>query len=407
MGDRREFLKMSAGTLLLAHGARWAAGAIAADDAMPGLPAGAVEAGILEALPGKLPLIKKSFRPPNYETPVRHLGTAFTANNAFFVRYHLSAIPAVDPQTWKLAIGGDAVEKPLSFTLADLAKMEQVEIAAVCMCSGNRRGFSQPHVPGVQWGHGAIGNARWRGVRLRDLLQKAGLRKEAVEIAFDGADGAVLDKTPDFVKSLPVWKAMDENTLVALEMNGEKLPHWNGFPARIVVPGWTATYWLKHVTSVTALGEPFKSFWMNPGYRIPKGKFPLVDRFTSQETDANTPITEMVVNSLVTSPVGPSTARVGDALDVAGVAWDGGYGIAAVEVSEDGGSNWRTAQLGTDLGRHAWRQWTYRFAPARAGRQVLLVRASNRAGSTQPAELIFNPAGYHNNVWQRAEFDIA
>jgi DMSO/TMAO reductase YedYZ molybdopterin-dependent catalytic subunit len=406
MGDRREFLKVAAGAVLLAGGARWPDG-LAAESTVPGLPAGALESGVLEALPGKLPLIKRSFRPPNFETPVRHLAAAYTSNDAFFVRYHLSAIPAVDPQAWRLAIDGDAVEKPLTLTLADLAKLEQVEVAAVCMCSGNRRGYSQPHVPGVQWGHGAIGNAKWRGVRLRDLLARAGLKKEAVEIAFDGADGAVLDKTPDFVKSLPVWKAMDENTLVALEMNGEKLPHWNGFPARIVVPGWTATYWMKHLTSITALAQPYQGFWMNPAYRIPKGRFPVIDRFTSQETEANTPITEMVVNSLITSPDGPARARVGEPVDMAGVAWDGGYGISAVEVSEDGGGSWRGAQLGADLGRHAWRQWTYRFAPARTGRQALLVRAFNRAGATQPAELLFNAAGYHNNVVQRADFEVA
>jgi DMSO/TMAO reductase YedYZ molybdopterin-dependent catalytic subunit len=406
MKDRRDFLKGSAAAALLAQGWGWPA--IAANlDPAPTLPAGAVEGALLEALPGKLPLIKKSFRPPNFETPVRHLGAAFTPNDAFFVRYHLSAIPVVDPQAWKLEIGGDAVERPLSLTLAELARLEQVEVAAVCMCSGYRRGFSQPHVTGVQWGHGAIGNARWRGVRLRDLLEKAGLRKDAVEIAFEGADAAVLAKTPDFVKSLPVWKAMDENTIVALQMNGEKLPHWNGFPARIVVPGWTATYWMKHVTSVSALSQPYKGFWMNPGYRIPMGRFPVIDRFTSQETPATTPITEMVVNSLVTSPEAGAQVRVGEATEIAGVAWDGGRGIAGVEVSEDAGASWRGAQLGADLGQYAWRQWRYRFVPQRAGRHGLLVRAFNRAGSTQPADYIFNPAGYHNNVVQRVEVEAA
>jgi DMSO/TMAO reductase YedYZ molybdopterin-dependent catalytic subunit len=405
MGDRRGFLRASAGAVLLAQGWRRPGLAVAADTAMPALPAGAVDAGILAALPGKIPLIKRSFRPPNFETPVRHLGAAMTPNEAFFVRYHLSAIPVVDPQTWKLEISGDAIEKPLAFTLAELAKLEQVEVTAVCMCSGYRRGFSRPHVTGVQWGHGAIGNARWRGVRLRDLLQKAGVGKAAVEVAFNGADGGVLDRTPDFVKSLPVWKAMDENTIVALEMNGEKLPHWNGFPARIVVPGWTATYWMKHLTSVSVLSEPFKGFWMNPGYRIPKGKFPVIDRFTSQETDANTPITEMVVNSLITSPDIGFRAKVGEPVEIAGVAWDGGYGIAAVEVSEDGGRSWVGAQLGADLGRYAWRQWTYRFLPPRPGRHGVLVRAFNRPGATQPAEFIFNPAGYHNNAVQRLEVE--
>ena len=409
MRERRDFLKASAGALVLAQGLRWNPVAAAAElAAAQGLPGGAVEAALLEALPGKLPLIKKSFRPPNFETPVRFFNEAYTPNNAFFVRYHLSAIPQVDLQAWKLDIGGEALEKPLSLGMADLLRdFEVVELAAVCMCSGNRRGFSQPHVPGVQWGHGAIGNAKWRGVRLRDLLARAGLKKEAVEIVFDAADAPPVEKTPDFVKSLPVWRAMDENTLVAFEMNGEPLPHWNGFPARLVVPGWTATYWMKHLTSVSAVSQPYKGFWMNPAYRIPKGKFPVIDRFVSQETEANTPITEMVVNSLISTPENEGKCAAGATLNVSGVAWDGGYGITAVEISEDGGSTWRNAQLGADLGRYAWRQWSHGFKPARAGRHTLLVRAFNRAGATQPAELIFNPAGYHNNVVQRVDIEVA
>jgi len=406
---RRNFLKVSAGGLLLAGGIRGAGRVVAADDLGPAaLPSGALQSAQLAALPGKLPLIKKSFRPPNFETPVRFFNEAFTPNDAFFVRYHLADIPQVGVQNWKLAVAGDALDKPFEITYEELSRdYEQVEVAAVCMCSGNRRGLSQPHVPGVQWGHGAIGNARWRGVRLRDLLAKAGVRKDALEIVFDGADRGVLDKTPDFVKSIPAWKAMEENTLVALEMNGAKLPHWNGFPARIVVPGWTATYWMKHLTSIAASAKPYQGFWMNPAYRIPKGRFPIVDRFVSQETELNTPITEMVVNSLVTNLEEGQKFVFGQEITVAGVAWDGGFGIAAVEVSEDGGRNWRSVQLGADMGRFSWRQWAHRFTPARAGNHTVMARATNRAGATQTFDLIFNPAGYHNNVVQRINIEVA
>jgi DMSO/TMAO reductase YedYZ molybdopterin-dependent catalytic subunit len=404
MKSRRDFLKVSAGGLLLAGGVRGAGFAHAASDS---LPAGTIEAAQLFSPPGKLPLIKKSFRPPNFESPVSYLNEAFTPNDAFFVRYHLAGIPdAVDVANWKLKISGESLERPLELTYENLTHdFESVEMAAVCMCSGNRRGFSEPHVPGVQWGHGAIGNAMWRGVRLRDLLNKAGLKKDAIEIVLDGADGPVLDKTPDFVKSIPVWKAMDENTLVAFAMNGEKLPHWNGYPARVVVPGWTATYWMKHVTSITAVAQPFKGFWMNPAYRIPKGKFPIIDRFVSQETDSNTPITEMVVNSLITSPENGSKVRHGETVTITGVAWDGGYGIAGVEVSEDDGRTWKTAPLDADLGRYSWRQWSHRFVVANPGRHAVMAKATNRAGATQTVELIFNPAGYHNNVVQRIEIE--
>ncbi len=408
MQTRRDFLKVSAGGLLLAGGIRGADPATAADSLGPAaLPPGALQSAQLAALPGKLPLIKKSFRPPNFETPVRFFNEAFTPNDAFFVRYHLAEIPQVSLQNWKLAIAGDALDKPFEITYEELLRdFEQVEVAAVCMCSGNRRGLSQPHVPGVQWGHGAIGNAIWRGVRLRDLLAKGGLRKDALEIVFDGADRGVLDKTPDFVKSIPAWKAMEESALVALEMNGEKLPHWNGFPARIVVPGWTATYWMKHLTSIAATAKPYQGFWMNPAYRIPKGKFPLIDRFVSQETEVNTPITEMVVNSLVTNLEEGQNFAFGQEITVAGVAWDGGFGIATVEVSEDGGGNWRAAQLASDLGRFSWRQWSHRFTPGRAGSQTFMARATNRAGATQTFDLIYNPAGYHNNVVQRINIEI-
>src|SRR6266849_3504737 len=250
---------------------------------------------------GKKPLIKLAYRPPNYETPIEYFRSAITPNDAFFVRYHVSDIPQVDVKTWKVSIGGEGANAQAEITLDDLQKMPAFEIAAVNQCSGNRRGLYKPHVVGVQWGYGAMGCARWKGARLRDILDKVGVKKEAIEIVLDGADGPVVDKTPDFVKCIPVWKAMEETTIVAYEMNGQPLPRFNGFPARVIVPGWTGTYWMKHVTSINAVTKPFTGFWMNPAYRIPLRAFPLVERFTSQDSAVSTPITEMVVNSLITS----------------------------------------------------------------------------------------------------------
>jgi DMSO/TMAO reductase YedYZ molybdopterin-dependent catalytic subunit len=411
MPTRRRFLKEAAsGLAMIGAGVlapRLALGADKTPPGTPGLPSGARDGSILHALPGKRPLIKRTFRPPNYETPVEVFREMFTPNDAFFVRYHLPNIPEVGAAEWKLEIGGDAVEKPLVVTLDDLRKgHEQVEIAALCLCSGNRRGLSDPHVPGVQWAHGAMGNARWKGVRLKDVLAKAGVKKEALEVVMNGADSALLSTTPDFVKSLPLWKALDENTLLAFEMNREPLPHWNGFPVRLVVPGWTATYWVKQITSVQVVSQPFKGFWMNPAYRIPKGKFPVVDRFVSQETDANTPITEMVVSSLVTSPKEGQQFRQGQRVEVKGIAWDGGYGLRTVEVSADGGRSWRSADLGADHGRFSWRQWTHAFKADRKGVHAVMAKATNRIGSSQAFELIFNPAGYHNNVVQKIAIQV-
>jgi DMSO/TMAO reductase YedYZ molybdopterin-dependent catalytic subunit len=395
--DRRSFVGGVAGGVALAGGQLLLPRSILA----AGLPSGAIESEELYALPGKQPLIKRSFRPPNFETPVGQFSDAITPNDRFFVRWHLASIPEIDPREWRLSIGGDAASRPFELTLEQLQRdFEQVETVAVCQCSGNRRGLSDPHVPGVQWGYGAMGNARWKGVRLKDLLAKAGIGKDAVEVAFDGADRGALDATPDFVKSIPAWKAMDENTIVAWEMNGEPLPHWNGAPARIVVPGWTATYWMKKVVGIRVLAQPLTNFWMAKAYRVPKGKFATVDRFTTQETPENTPITEIVVNSLITSVSEGQKVKAGSPLVVRGIAWDAGYGIRGVDLSVDGGRSWQSAELGADLGRFSFRSWQYVFKPSR-GRYTISARASNGLGATQVEQLIFNPAGYNNNVIQR------
>jgi DMSO/TMAO reductase YedYZ molybdopterin-dependent catalytic subunit len=364
------------------------------------LPDGLRSEAVLDALPGKKPLIKLSYRPPNYETPIKLLGNGITPNDAFFVRYHLSDIPEVDAKTWKLKVGGDGANSTAELTLADLKRMPAYEVNAVCQCSGNRRGLFAPHVAGVEWGYGAMGCARWRGAKLKDVLDKVGVKKEAIEIVFDGADGAIVQKTPDFVKSVPVAKALDENALVAYEMNGAPLPHWNGFPARIIIPGWTATYWVKHITSINAVTKPFGGFWMKTAYRIPLNKFPT-ERFTSQDSDVNTPITEMVVNSLITSHVDGAQVKAGSAVTLSGLAWDAGDGIEKVEASSDGGASWRAASLGRDLGRFAFRPFSFTTPPLAAGTHKVMVRAANKKGQTQVTELILNPAGYHHNVVQK------
>ncbi|HET8540321.1 MAG TPA: molybdopterin-dependent oxidoreductase [Anaeromyxobacter sp.] len=411
MSERRRFLKdvargivvVGAGTLVPGI----VRGAGGAGLATPGLPEGANEGAVLHALPGKRPLVKRTYRPPNYETPLDYLDQPFTPNDAFFVRYHLTNIPEVGRAQWRLEVGGDAVEKPFALGFDDLTRgFEQVEVAALCLCSGNRRGLSEPHVPGVQWAYGAMGNARWKGARLKDVLARAGVKKEALEVTLQGTDSAVLATTPAFVKSIPVWKALDESTILAWEMNGEPLPHWNGHPVRLVVPGWTATYWMKQLASIQVVSQPHKGFWMATGYRIPKGKFAVVDRFLSQETDVNTPITEMVVGSLVTNLRGGEHFRLGQTVEVRGIAWDGGYGMQSVDVSTDGGASWRAAQLGKDLGRYSWRQWTYAFRADRKGVLTVMAKATNRIGGSQTFDLVFNPAGYHNNVVQRLDVEV-
>jgi DMSO/TMAO reductase YedYZ molybdopterin-dependent catalytic subunit len=364
----------------------------------PGVPAGVSTYVTMGALPGKKPLIQLADRPPNYEAPLEYFRTPITPNDQFFVRYHLADIPEVKVETYRIKVGGDGANGQAELTFDDLKTMPAVEVVAVNQCSGNRRGLSRPHVPGVEWGYGAMGCARWKGARLKDILDKVGVKKEAIEVAFQGADGPSVDTTPDFIKSIPAWKAVDPDTLVAYEMNGQPLPHFNGFPARLIVPGWTGTYWMKHLTEIEARTSPQGGFWMNPAYRIPVGKFPVVARFITQENATTTPITEMVVNSLITSHRDGAKIKAGK-VTVSGLAWDGGYGIRRVEVSTDGGKTWRDATLGQDLGKYAFRPWSFDLT-AKRGSNTVTVSATNAIGQTQTSQLIFNPAGYHNNVMQ-------
>jgi sulfite dehydrogenase len=398
MASRRELLLAAAGGWLLGGAVPIGAGALAA----------AAEAGgdALGTLPGKKPLIRRSWRPPNYETPLADLVPAFTPNDAFFVRYHLAVIPQIDVDTWRLKVGGSGAQRPLVLTLRDLKHdYQRVTLAAVNQCSGNRRGLFTPRVPGVQWRNGAMGNAEWRGVRLRDVLDRAGVAPDAVEVVFNGADAPVLPATPDFLKSIPIERARDENTLIAFEMNGHSLPHWNGAPARLVVPGWTGTYWVKHLTEIRVETAPFDGFWMKSAYRIPTGAFPGM-RFKTQETPETTPITDILVNSLITSHVSGARVKRGAHVELAGKAWDGGAGITAVEISTDGRQSWQPAMLGRDLGRFAWREFRYRLDTSIPGALEVAVRARSRDGTTQPEKLTFNPSGYHDNIVQAVTLEV-
>ncbi len=355
----------------------------------------------VEALPGKVALHRLTHRPPNYETPIRFFRTTLTPNEAFFVRYHHAVIPSVSAEDFRLDIGGSAVERPLVMSLQELRRdFPVVEVVAVCQCSGNRRGLFDPPVAGLQWGHGAMGNARWRGVRLADVLSRAGLKASALEIAFDAADAPPLEATPDFIKSLPISKALHPDTLLAFEMNGAPLPEANGFPLRLVVPGWTATYWVKHLNKITALESPEKGFWMSTAYRMPRSTFPLVARFHSQESGERAPVTEIAVNSLITS-MESDGALVAGRSELRGIAWDSGLGIDRVEISFDSGVTWRRCELGEDLGPYSFRPWRADWPALAPGQYEVWARAANRAGQVQVEKPIPNPSGYQHNAFHR------
>ena len=373
----------------------------------PDLPDGTRAEANLVRIPGKQPLIQLSDRPPNLETPIQAFRTPITPNDQFFVRYHLAGIPdAKSLESWKLVVGGDAAERSVTFGIQQLNDLPQTEVIAVCQCSGNRRGLCTPHVPGVEWGYGAMGCATWRGPRLRDVLKAAGIKPEAVETWLNGVDEPVLPTTPAFHKSLPLAKALADETIIATMMNGGPLPLLNGLPARLIVPGWTSTYWMKHLSGLTISPKPIDNFWMAKAYRVPAGMFPVPDPFTTQNNAATWPITDIVVNSLIASPIG------GDRVDragftVRGVAWDSGNGIARVDISLDGGASWRSAALDKELSRYSFRAFSLDTGPLPGGITELRVRATGNSGETQPDAWKTNPAGYHNNVPQRVTVTVA
>jgi sulfite dehydrogenase (cytochrome) subunit A len=364
----------------------------AADSAT--VPGGA-GARTLVRYPEKTELILLTDRPPQLETPLRYFGTDLTPNDAFFVRWHLSGIPTVvDLHSFRLEVGGH-VSKALSLSLNDLrSKFEPVSVVALSQCAGNSRSLFEPRVPGGQWGNGAMGNARWKGVRLKDVLDAAGLLSGAVQVGLHGLDVAPLEKTPRFEKSLPLDHARDGEVMIAYEMNDEPLPMLNGFPIRLVVPGWYATYWVKALSSITVLDHPLKSFWMDKAYRIPNNA--AANEEPQHLSPITVPITRMAVRSVFVRPEPDEQLLVGQRYELAGVANDGGSGISRVEVSQDGGRSWSDARLGPDLGKYSWRRWQAEWTPPGRGTYRLMVRATSNAGETQPAEQ-WNRSGYQRD----------
>ncbi len=372
----------------------------------PDLPDGTRAEAHLVRVPGKQPLIQLSDRPPNLETPIQAFRGAITPNDQFFVRYHLAGIPdAKALEGWNLEAGGDAAERSITLSLRDLNDLPQTEVIAVCQCSGNRRGLVQPHVPGVEWGNGAMGCAAWHGPRLRDVLKPAGIKPEAVEIWLGGADEPVLEATPAFRKSLPLSKALADETIVATSMNGSPLPLLNGFPVRLIVPGWTSTYWMKHLSKVTISAKPNDNFWMTKAYRVPAGMFPVADPFVTQNNGTTWPITDITVNSVIASPIGgEQVERSG--FTIRGVAWDSGNGISRVDVSLDGGNTWQGAFLDRELGRYAFRTFSLNSGSLPRGPVEIRARATSNSRETQPDVWKANPAGYHYNVPQRVTVTV-
>ena len=352
----------------------------------------------LVVFPQKRPLIQLTSRPPQLETPFSVFNrSVLTPNDAFFVRYHWSNIPtSVDPQTYRLRVGGK-VSNPLELTLEALKKIaDPVEIVAVNQCSGNSRGYFSPRVNGGQLSNGAMGNARWTGMPLKKVLEKAGIQAGAIDVSFDGLDRPPMEGGPDFVKSISIDHALDGEVMIAWAMNGEDLPMLNGYPLRLIVPGYYGTYWVKHLSEIQVLDKGFDGFWVKTAYRIPDNPCACVEPGTTATKTA--PINRLNVRSFFTSLEDGAKLIFGRETLLRGITFDGGYGVTEVAISTDGGRSWNEAKLGKDFGRYSFREWTAPFTPAKKGIYDLKVRAVNRIGQEQPLEPKWNSAGYMRNV---------
>lgn len=386
--DRRRFVSGAGATLLIAP-----AMSAAAEAQLPF----ANGSRPLVRVPQKRPMLLLTSRPPQLETPFAVFREGpLTPNDAFFVRYHLSGLPdAIDPATFRLAIGGH-VGKPLELSLASLKREFPVtELVAVNQCSGNSRGFFAPRVGGGQLGNGAMGNARWRGVPLRALLDRAGVRAGARQVTFNGLDVPPADGVPDFVKALDIDHARDGEVMVAWAMNGADLPFLNGYPLRLVVPGHYGTYWVKHLSEINVVDAEFGGYWMKTAYRVPDNDCACVAPGT--KPDRTRPISRFNVRSFVTSHAEGGRVAAGRVTELRGIAFSGGAGVVRVLVSPDGGASWREARLGDDLGRFSFREWRLGLRLA-AGSHRIMVRAYAADGETQPLEPRWQPAGYMRNV---------
>ena len=388
MNSRRQFLRQISGVALSA----------AAMSSLRSWALPAEQAGI--EIPGEDGLVIRSFRFVDLETPVEYFNTWLTPVPHFFVRNHMHEPSELDAESWRLTIGGE-VEKPMTVSLSDISRLEPHSVVNTLECAGNGRGLYRPQVPGVQWGKGAVGTARFSGPRLRDVLKHAGVKPTGKHVMFRGLD-EVPGKVPPFIRSIPIEKALDADTLIATHMNGAPLSKHHGFPARALVPGWVGAASCKWLTEIQVLTSEFVGNFMNPGYRLPIT--PVKPGETVKPEDTHS-ITGLNVKSVITGPPDGAQLKAGR-VGVHGAAWAGEAEIVKVEVSTDGGASWNATRLGHDRARYAWRLWHFEWN-ATSGDHAILSRATDSQGRTQPASAVWNPSGYLYNAIDQVTIHVA
>lgn len=347
---------------------------------------------------GESKTIVRSARPADLEMPLDGFNQWITPVDRFFVRCHTYTPSPVNLPEWKLKLDG-VVNQPLALSMDDLKKLPRVEMVAVLECAGNGRSFYEPHVAGTQWAFGSVGNARWTGVRFRDVLEKARLKTSAREILLDGAD-TPLGTMPKFQRTIPMSKAQDPDTLLVYEMNGKPLTIEHGFPLRLIAPGWAGDSWVKWLRHIEVLDHEFDGFWMKTAYRHPPGH---VEPGAAVDPAAMVSVTDLAVKSVIATPHG--SIKPGP-VSIRGTAWSNTSPVTRVDVSVDAGKSWQAAKLGKDQSRYAWRLWELSWK-AGQGEQTLIARATNAAGQVQPLSQEWNPNGYLWNVAQPVTIQVA
>ena len=382
---------------LLAAGAH-AAAFVAASRVLPG-PLFAQAAKPTVAA-GKEKLLVRSLRPPDYETPVALLDSYITPIDSFYVRCHLPVPAAVDAAAWTLQIEGE-VATPSMLTMDEIRRMPSATITATLECAGNGRSFYDPPVAGVQWSKGAVGTARWKGVRMADVLKRAGVRTTGKFVVMNGADRA-LGSMQDFLRQVPIDKAMHPDTLIAYEMNDQAIPSLHGFPLRAIIPGWEGAYSMKWLNSLRVIDREFDGFWVATAYRYPTKR---VAPGAAVDAKDMAPLTGLVVKSLITKPVDGTTLAPGK-IDVGGFAWAGEAGIARVDVSFDHGATWQPARLTGENAKYTWRRFEAQFNATKPESYLVMARATDSNGVTQPMEPPWNPSGYLWNAPDAVRIEV-